>query len=89
MEETKNKKRGKQEVALQEVLADMRANPHPAGEVAQEKYFTAESWKGVKTVFKCAKCETFRDTRDEMIEHVLLHYPKDEQEKIFNQLVKE
>lgn len=52
-------------------------------------YFTSERWKGVKTVFKCAKCGTFRDERDAMIEHVLLHYPKDEQEKIFDQLVKE
>lgn len=52
-------------------------------------YFTQESWKGVKVVFKCAKCGTFRDERDAMIEHVLLHFPKGEQEQILDTLLKE
>lgn len=52
-------------------------------------YFTSESWKGVKTVFKCARCGAFRDERDAMIEHVLLHYPKGEQERILETLLKE
>lgn len=52
-------------------------------------FYTTERWKGVKDVFKCARCGTFRDTRDAMIEHILLHYPANEQETIFNQLVKE
>lgn len=56
---------------------------------ASEVYFTTEKWKGVRDVFKCARCETFRDTRDAMIEHVLLHFPANEQESILEQLVKE
>lgn len=52
-------------------------------------YFTREMWKGVKEVLKCAKCGEFRDTRDEMIEHVLLHFPKSEQESILEKLLKE
>lgn len=51
-------------------------------------YFTREMWKGVKEVLKCA-CGEFRDTRDEMIEHVLLHFPKSEQESILEKLLKE
>lgn len=52
-------------------------------------YFTREMWKGVKEVFKCARCGQFRNTRDEMIEHVLLHFPKSEQESILEKLLKE
>jgi hypothetical protein len=58
-------------------------------QVKRDELFTQESWKGVKTVFKCAQCGAFRDERDAMIEHVLTHYPVSEQENIFNQLVKE
>lgn len=61
---------------------------HLGGEKAQV-YFTREMWKGVKEVFKCARCGAFRDTRDEMIEHVLLHFPKSEQESILEKLLKE
>ena len=59
--------------------------------VAAEKvvYFTTASWKGVKDVFRCARCGTYRDTRDAMIEHVLLHYPANQQEDILEKLMKE
>lgn len=53
----------------------------------QKLYDTAD-WKGVRTVFRCAKCGTCRDDEDSMILHVLVHFPKDEQDQIFNQLVK-
>lgn len=52
-------------------------------------YYERATWKNVKKVFKCATCGTFRDDEDSMIEHVLLHVPKDKQEEVFNQLVKE
>lgn len=50
--------------------------------------FTVERWKGVQDVFKCARCGTFRDTRDAMIEHVLLHYPAREQEALLEKILK-
>lgn len=56
---------------------------------ANEVYFTTEKWKGVRDVFRCARCGTFRDERDAMIEHVLLHFPANKQESILEQLVKE
>lgn len=61
---------------------------HPnLGEDVLKLYDTAD-WKGVRTVFRCAKCGTCRDDEDSMILHVLVHFPKDEQDQIFNQLVK-
>ena len=51
--------------------------------------FTHELWRGVKEVLKCTKCGTFRDTKDPMIEHILLHYPKSEQEAELERLLKE
>jgi len=62
---------------------------HKMGGEKSEVYFTREMWKGVKEVLKCAKCGQFRNTRDEMIEHVLLHFPKSEQESILEKLLKE
>lgn len=52
-------------------------------------YFEHTTWKGVREVYKCATCGTYRDERDSMIEHVLIHYPVSEHETIFNQLIKE
>lgn len=79
-ERTKRKK-------VEEVRADTQVRPNKSA--TKEVYFTPESWKGVKTVFKCATCGTFRDERDAMIEHVLLHFPKGEQERILETLLKE
>lgn len=61
----------------------------PAATPEKEVFYSIERWKGVKDVLKCAKCGTFRDDRDAMIEHILLHYAKSEQAKVFEQLMKE
>lgn len=73
--------------------------PSDGGEIAVQaqvsttteapRYYTPEMWKGVKQVFKCAKCGAFLEDRDDMIEHVLIHVPKAQQETVFNQLLKE
>jgi len=57
--------------------------------VKPEKLYSVESWKGVKEVYKCAKCGTFRDDKSALFEHILLHFPVIEQEEILNQLVQE
>jgi hypothetical protein len=59
------------------------------GEEGKQSHFEIVKWKGVKDVFKCSRCETCRDTRDEMVEHVLLHFPANEREAIFEELMKE
>jgi hypothetical protein len=69
---------GEQEIAL--------VAPLPRKDI---KYYDRASWKGVKEVFRCETCGTCRDDEDSMIEHVLLHIPLAEQEKVFNQLIKE
>ncbi|PKO03042.1 MAG: hypothetical protein CVU43_04485 [Chloroflexi bacterium HGW-Chloroflexi-5] len=45
------------------------------------------TWAGVKKVFRCVKCGEFRDTKDDMIMHVVSHFPEEKQNQIFDQLV--
>jgi len=40
-----------------------------------------KKWKGVREVYKCAKCEHCEEDEDEMKLHVLKHFPKKEREK--------
>jgi hypothetical protein len=54
-----------------------------------EVYYTRETWRGIKEVYKCARCGIFRDGVDEMIEHVILHYPLNQQQDLFDKLIKE
>jgi len=54
-----------------------------------KKYFSRAMWKGVKEVHKCEICGTFRDEKDAIIEHVLLHFPQSEQVSILDKLLKE
>ena len=55
----------------------------------KKKYYERADWKGVKEVFRCETCGTCRDDEDSMIEHVLIHIPVSEQERVFDQLIKE
>ena len=54
-----------------------------------EKLYRVSQWRGVKEVFQCKQCGTFRDTKDMVIEHILLHFPLDQQEEILEKLIKE
>jgi hypothetical protein len=56
---------------------------------ARREYWQVTTWKGVKDVLKCKNCGHFEDDKDQMILHVITHFPKSEQEKMFNKLVKE
>lgn len=52
------------------------------------EYYTARPWDGgVKTVYCCGTCGTFRDDTDSMIEHLLLHYPVSDQEFMLEKLL--
>jgi hypothetical protein len=70
---------------------EQEAQPAPvlAGVRQPEKLYRVSQWRGVKEVFQCKQCETFRDTKDAVIEHILLHYPIAEQEDILEKLMKE
>lgn len=77
-----------------EQLTPERANPEPletaeAASEPQPKYFTRAMWKNTLEVFKCVRCSEFRNTKDEMIDHILLHYPREEQERVLEELVLE
>lgn len=76
--------RMKDEEEIEEIV-----KPVSVAKAEIKKYYDRATWKGVKDVFRCETCGTCRDDEDSMIEHVLLHIPLAEQEKIFNQLVKE
>lgn len=93
MDEVKTKRKKSEETPLSGPPAAEAASPQigerDLGGGKAEVYFTSVMWKGVKEVFKCATCGECRDTRDEIVEHVLLHFPKGEQERIFEELMKE
>jgi hypothetical protein len=58
----------------------------------RREYWEVTKWKGVMDVLKCRNCghsESGEDKKDQMILHVITHFPKSEQEKLFNKLVKE
>jgi len=58
----------------------------------RREYWVTTKWKGVMDVLKCKNCghcESGDDKKDQMILHVITHFPKSEQEKLFNKLVKE
>jgi hypothetical protein len=56
---------------------------------ARREFWQVTSWKGVKNVLKCKNCGHCEDDKDQMILHVITHFPKSEQEEMFNKLVKE
>lgn len=74
----------------EEVLEIEEEKPveEPAAEEPKQ-YFETVNWKGVKTVYRCSACGTCRDERDTMILHVLLHVPPQDQNKVFETLMKE
>jgi hypothetical protein len=66
-----------------------KSAPQEGDAQIKKSYYHTVLWKNIKTVFQCDTCGTNRDDEDAMILHVLLHYPKNEQEDLFNLLVKE
>jgi len=59
---------------------------------ARREFWEVTKWKGVMDVLKCRNCghsESGEDKKDQMILHVITHFPKSEQDKLFNKLVKE
>lgn len=71
-----------------QVKAEVATESPPAFE-REEVLFERHSWRNVKTVFKCVKCGTFRDDRDAIIEHILLHYPAEKREAMLEALLKQ
>jgi len=54
--------------------------------------FTVVLWRNTVEVYKCARCDSFRnkDQKDELIMHVLSHYSNDEEkEAVLDRLLKE
>jgi len=59
---------------------------------ARREFWEVTKWKGKIDVYKCKNCghsESGEDKKDQMILHVITHFPKSEQDKLFNKLVKE
>lgn len=76
---------------LQPASKDVEVETAPLPVLVKEKkvLYKRVIWKHVKEVFQCVACDACRDEVDDIILHVILHYPKAEQETIFNQLIKE
>lgn len=61
-------------------------------QVFSEPLFEIKLWKNTTEVYKCAKCDSFRnkDEKDEFILHILTHYSdEDEKEAVLDRLLKE
>jgi len=64
-------------------------SPETGKEEPKPVYYTKQPWKGVMYVFTCTACKTFRTQEDEIILHVLEHYPKAEQPALLEKLISE
>jgi hypothetical protein len=54
-----------------------------------EPLYQTKSWKNVKTVHICAKCDHQSNDKDSMILHVVDHLPPEERETALEKLLKE
>lgn len=62
----------------------------PPQEVEKKKtYFDVLMWKGVKEVYRCAECGRQHDHKDDLILHIINHYPPDKRMAVMNELLKE
>ena len=90
IDEPIKKSKKKDEAPVEEPTVAVVAPPAPSFTrtvTPAPEYWSTPLWDGIKPVHKCFKCGTFRDDTDAMIEHVLLHYPLDEQEVLLDKLL--
>ena len=49
-------------------------------------YFETVMWKDVLPVYKCSHCGVFYNEREDIVSHVLSHYPAEERQGIAGKL---
>jgi hypothetical protein len=49
-------------------------------------YFETVMWKDMLPVYKCSHCGSFYNLREDIVSHVLLHYPPEDREGIARKL---
>ena len=54
-----------------------------------EKPYSVRLWAGKIPVYVCNRCKVQMDSEDQIILHVVKHYPKNQQNDVFDFLVKE
>ena len=59
------------------------------GNKPEVKDYEMRMWSGVIPVFVCSKCGRQMDSEDDMMLHIVGHYPKEEREIVLNRLVKD
>lgn len=59
------------------------------GDEPEVKDYGMRMWAGRIPVYICSHCDRQMDSEDDMKLHVLKHYLKEEQEEIFDRLVKD
>jgi len=62
-------------------VADVKPEGH--------KLWEYSKWKGLIDTWKCKKCGSFFNSKDDIITHVVGHAPRNEQSKLLDQLLKE
>jgi hypothetical protein len=77
---------GKPEVKAPTFVAEI-VSPRPA-KVARPD-FTEHLWKGKVRVWRCVRCGHNENTRDDIVLHVVAHYPVAERTSALERLMKE
>jgi hypothetical protein len=73
-----------------EITPEPHDAPSPVNTLEGDRLnFTLRNWSGVKYVFECDKCGTHRDTKDEIILHILTHAGASEHDSLLERLTKE
>ncbi len=77
-------------VAEPEVVVSKEVIPHKEI-MAHPTYYVPYKWHGVQDGWKCAypNCDLFETSKDDIILHVLTHYPAEAREKLLDKLMKE
>jgi hypothetical protein len=79
------------EIDTQEVIETVNEKAQSVADVKPEghKLWEFSKWKGLIDTWKCKKCGSFFNSKDDIITHVVGHAPRNEQSKLLDQLVKE
>lgn len=68
---------------------DPVAKSFPIVAKVRGKLFSQQLWKNTLPVYKCEQCGAFRNDKEQLFDHILLHYKASEQEEILDSLLKE
>jgi len=73
---------------MQPEVITVSKQPKAAPQVYDD-FIEKRQWAGIRQIYVCRSCGRQEDSEDDMILHILTHFPVDERESILNTLVKD